>query len=410
VAELISSGPAEPGGPGTHRRPPAWLVVVVIAAGLIGAIRLWGGVSAPRDAPASPADLGPITPVPAPAPSGPAGEFSMRTRPGQIPRGMRLLIGPAHYGSPRARQRIAIVNDAGQTEPVDTLPIQSGQSVVLDRAPGATTVILQDERQAPIGAYVLPDAGGSISLGHDLDTIIPARGGGYFAADTGWAGAGRLVRFAADGRRGWERGFAPPTQIIRDTPYGLLVNVLSAKPNGTSGALRLVDPESGTVRHTLGAAGLVLAATDRRVAWIPSSCLDFPGQCSLVVTELDTRYQSEYAMPDGHVPSAAAFSPSQDALALSFPGTRDLEPGQDPDGFVAVQSMTSNEFRRMAGLSTEVKQSARLTWLGRDILLAVHDPDGHDRLLRWDRSADLPLLLPPQLPDYSAAAYLAAMT
>jgi hypothetical protein len=408
VAELISSGPVEPGGPGARWRPPTWLVVVVIAAGMIAAIKLWGGVSPPRDEPVPAATPIRITSAP---PSGPQGEFSMSTRPGTIPPGMRLVIGPAHYGSPRALQRIAVVNAAGETEPVDTLPVQSGQSVLLDRTPGATTVVLQDERQAPIGAYVLPDAGGRISLGAGLDTIIAARGGGYLAADTGWdSGTGRLAHFGPDGKRGWERAFSPPTQIIRDTPYGLLVNVQSAKPNGTSGALRLVDTTTGAPRHTIGAAGVVLAATDRKVAWVPSTCLDFPGQCSLVVTELDTRYQTEYVMPGGRVPYAGAFSPAQDMLALSFPGTHDQPPGQDPDGFVALQSLINNQFTRMDGLTTEPKQFARITWLGKDLLLAVHDPDGRDRLLLWDRSPALPYLLPPQLPDYSAASFVATMS
>jgi hypothetical protein len=408
VAELISSGSAEPGAPTGQWRPPTWLVVVVVAAGLIGAIKLWGGVSSPPDKSVTPAAATRLTSAP---PRGPEGEFSMNARPGAIPAGMRLLIGPAHYGSPRALQRIAVVNAAGQTEPVDTLPLQSGQSVLLDRLPGASTVVVQDERLAPIGAYVLPDAGGKIGLGHDIDTVIAARGGGYLAAATGSDGtAGLLTRFAANGRPAWTRSMSPLTTIIRDTPYGLLVSIHSAKPDTAASALSLVDTRSGRVMHTIGAAGLVLGATDRRVAWIPSTCLDFPGQCSLVVTELDTRYQSEYAMPQGRVPLAGVFSPAQDALALSFPGTRDLPTGQDPDGYVAVQSLVNNQFSRMDGLSTEVKQYARVTWLGKSILLGVHDPDGHDRLLLWDQTPDLPYLLPPQLPDYTAAAYLAAMT
>jgi hypothetical protein len=408
VAELISSGPAEPDAPGGQWRPPTWLIVVVVAAGLIGAIKLWGGVSSPTDRSVTPAAATRLTSAP---PRGPEGEFSMNARPGAIPAGMRLLIGPSHYGSPRAVQRIAVVNAAGETEPVNALPVQSGQSVLLDRIPGATTAIVQDERLAPVGAYVLPDAGGRIALGRDLDTVIAARGGGYLAARSGLDGDGaRLTRFSANGKVAWTRTMGPPAQIVRDTPYGLLVSIRSAKPDATSSALSLVDGRTGEVRHTIGAAGLVLGATDRKVAWIPSTCLDFPGQCSLVVTELDTRYQSEYGMPPGRVPLAAAFSPAEDALALSFPGTRDLPPGQDPDGYVAVQSLVTNQFHRMDGLTTEIKQYARVTWLGKDVLLGVHDPNGHDRLLRWDQTPDLPYVLPPQLPDYTAAAYLAAMT
>jgi hypothetical protein len=225
-------------------------------------------------------------------------------------------------------------------------------------------------------------------------------------------GQGLLRSYTAGGTLRWQRPLAPFTQVHRDTPAGLLAFVSSRHGvRIAGGALALLDTRTGRMIYGIGTADQVVASTDRKVAWIPYGCSEWPGHCSLIVTELDTRFQAEYVLPRGRVPTAGAFSPDEMTIALSFTGQHESVADLDPDGYVAVQSLVpGGQFLRLAGLATGAKQSAAVTWLhdGR-LLLAIHHPDGPDRLLIWNQINPRPSLLPTSLPPYSAAGYIATL-
>jgi hypothetical protein len=405
VTDVIASGPERPEH---RRRSPPWLVMLVVAAALAGAVRLWGGVSPP--APATPTALPLPTRVTAtPTPTGRPATFRLAGRSGTGPPGLRVLIGG---GGTAPGTRPLVVTGAGQAQPLPGVPPSTTSRLTsVQRLPAATVILVQDTDYRRISATVRPDRGPAVQLGPGLDTVVAAHGGGYIGTDTGWNRLpGRLAGYSPTGRLRWQRPLTTATLVHRDTPYGLLVQVVADPENSTSGALALVDARSGHLLHGIGATEVVLASTDRKVAWIPAGCGDWPAHCTLAVTDLRTRQDQFYDLPAGRRPSIAAFSPNETMLALSFAGEHTFIAHGDPDGYVSVLSLVTGQSQRMPGLTTRAKQAPALAWApDAQLVLGVNVDDELDRLLLWSPGQPGPVVLPATLPPYSAAVYLAVL-
>lgn len=406
MVDLISSGPQQP----VRRwRPPTWLVVVVVAAALAGAVRLWGSPAPPAHQAAPTAT--PTGPTAAPPP-GRVAKFRLSGRPGVAPAGLRLLISGTYTPSGRATSPATVASDGTVTALPGVRPtIQLPTDVA--RLPGGNVVVVRNQAFDPVDTYIQPDRGRNVHLGAGLDTVVAAHGGGYLAADSGTEDRpGRLVSYTPAGEIRWARRLTRPTWVQRDTRYGLLAEVISPATAGQPehGALALLDPRTGYLRHGIGAVDFVLASTEDKVAWVPYGCGEWPGHCTIAITDLRTREQQTIALPDGRPPTHAAFSPNQTMLALSFSGQHEFADQVDPDGYVAVLSLVTEQFERMPGLTTEAKQAPTVGW-GPDlqIVLGLHVEGRYDQLLLWTPGTPGPVLLPTRLAEYSASTYLAVL-
>jgi hypothetical protein len=406
VADLISSGPERP----VHRRrPPTWLVTLVVAAALGGAVWQWGGVSSPR--PRAEPTATSLRPTATPPPGRPA-TFRLSGRPGPAPPGLRLLVAGTYRQSGKATSPATVAADGTVTPLAGVRPAVQLPTEVR-RLPAANAVVVQNQEYRPVDTFVQPDRGANVHLGAGLDTVVAAHGGGYLAADSGTEDrAGRLVSYTATGQVRWRRPLADPTWIQRDTPYGLLAEVLATSVDGQHdhGALALLDPRGGHLVHGIGAVDTVLASTDEKVAWIPYGCGEWPSHCTLAVTDLRTRQQQTVSLPNGQPPSYAAFSPNQTMLALSFAGRPEFADQIDPDGYVSVLSLVTEQFERMPGLTTAAKQAPTVSWApDLQLVLGVNVDEQYDRVLLWSPGLPGPVVLPTRLAAYSAATYLAVL-
>lgn len=410
MADVIASGPERPE---PRRRPPPWLIMLVVVAALAGAVRLWGGASPTPAAPTALPEPGPQTASPTPTPTGRPATFRLAGRPGSAPPGLRVLIGGQYADTADGHTGPSVVTGAGRPQPLPGVgPSTATRLVTVQRLPGATAILIQDGRYRSLSATIRPDRGPAVELGPGLDTVVAAHGGGVIAADSGWTRRpGRLVGYTPTGRLRWQRPLREATIAQRDTPYGLLVQVVAEPDNSSSGRLALVEARSGHLLNDIGAAEVVLASTDDKVAWIPAGCDTPPRHCSaLAVTDLRTGRQQRYDLASGWPPSAAAFSPDGRTLAVSFAGQHDSVAQADPDGYVSVLSLDTHRSERMPGLTTGAKQAPTLGWDDDgDLVLGVNVDDEFDRLLLWDPGMPGPIVLPARLPPYTAATYLAVL-
>jgi hypothetical protein len=388
------------------------LVLLALVAAAVAAVRLWGGVSgAPQADPGTP-QVSPV-PVSTETPAGRVATFRLNGRPGAVPAGLRLLISGTFTQSGKATSPATVGADGRAIPLVGVRPaVQLPTSV--QRLDGATAVIVRNQGFQPVDSYVAPDHGGNVHLGAGLDTVLTAYGGGYLAASSGTEvpETGRLVSYTGSGQRRWERRLDDPTYLLRDTAYGLLAYVVTGREpdQSVAGALALLDARSGHLLHGIGAADFVLASTADKVAWIPYGCGEWPGHCTLAVTDLRTRQQQTISLPSGRAPVAAAFSPNETMLALSFAGEHEFADGVDPDGYVSVLTLPAETFQRMPGLTTPEKQAPTVAW-GPDLqlIIGVHVSDDEDRLLLYSPGWPGPVVLPPRLAPDSASTYLAVL-
>jgi hypothetical protein len=404
MPDVLESGP---GGAGRRRRP--WVLLLVVAAGvaLIG-LRASGlgdqGGSGPVSAASVPA---PTTqpersaaPVRAPAPGPPActdcrpGRFRLTARPGFGPAGLRLVVGGQHP---------AVLDLAtGRTTPIAGLRLAADQAATLYPVDGGLVAVISVAGGGPVDSYLLRDAGGTVRLGR-FDAAVPSRDGGLLAYDMGWnpPTPGRLVSFTAAGQRRWERTFRMPTSVIRDTPYGLLIQEFE-DPDTGGGPLRLIEPRTGRVRQDLAWAVQVLTGTDRYVVWLSGECRDDGGPCRLIVTDLGDGRSTARPVPLRRVPGTAAMTPDG-RLAVGVAGLHDFVSGSIRDGFVAVLDLATGTYTRLPGLTAQAKHVPALGWSpdGRWLLMAVQPDDQHDRLVLWRRGSAGLTVLPTVLPGWS---------
>lgn len=389
MADILASG--SPDGEGQRRRPPAWLLLLVAAAVLVG-LQAWRHRAPAPEAGPAPSPSATVSPAPSESegPTGAPARFRLEGRLGVGPAGLRLEVGgPA-----------PVVVDAhtGRVTPLPRLRrLAAGEFAELARLGAATVVVVKNGSLEPVATDVLPDAGGRVSV-PPSDGVVGAVDGGLLAFDSGVdRPPGRLVSLTAAGGLRWQRPFSVPTVVQADTPYGLLIQELPAPPS-TGGPLQLVDARTGALRRELGRPAYVVTSTPNAVAWFSSYCVDV---CQLTVTNVGTGRNTRYTMPDGRIPTYGAFSPDQRLLALGFPGLDDAVPVLKRDGFVVSLDLRTGQLATLPGLSTEARSAATPAWSPEGLLaLEVRSPpDGdHDRVVLW-RPGETRLTLLPLLPS-----------
>jgi hypothetical protein len=395
--DVLESGP---GRPGRWRRLWVLLLTVAGVAGLV-ALRVAASGSRPAapapPAAATPTAVGTVEPAPA-IPSCPTcrpGRFSLHATSGYGPAGMRVAVGGRHP---------AVLDIAtGRTTPVGPLHLESGQGTTLYPVPGGLVASIYGNGGDVVGGYLLPDSGGTVRLGA-FDQWLPDRDGGFLGYRGAWNGhTGLLAAYTSSGRERWRRVVLATASVLRDTPYGLLVQTLPTQDSGV-GPIQLLDARTGRVLRRIAVATSVLTSTDRAVVWLDGPCHDDGGPCRVVVTDLATGRGRTFPPPLGRVPSTAALSPDG-RLAVGVSGLHDFLPGAIRDGFAAVLDPTTGRLEPLPGLSTQAKHAPVVAWSPNRpwLLMAVQPDDYHDRLVLW-RVGDAELTaLPTALPAWSLA-------
>jgi WD40-like Beta Propeller Repeat len=403
VADVLSSG-YRPGDPGAGSRPPRRRWRALLAGGLVaaGAAYLAGHDSGGRpDRPPS-ADPSPsvqVRPAPNPFPTGPPATYRLDGDPGVGPAGMRLLVGGREPG----------VLDAGtgRLTPL-RFPWTPGDVAELDHAGGTTTALLHNLRRLRARGVAIGANGRAAELGSVLD-LLPLRDGSVLAEDcvgAGGTGPCTLTDYAATGTRRWRRTVPGRLDLVRDTPYGLLVE---ADQGDTGGVVRLEDPRTGTPKRVIGRAYTVLGADDRQVVFEPAAC---GSSCQLTLSDLATG-SSRYLPDNPGNPTVAAFSADGRRIAIGYAGmyAEDVSPSPQRDGYVQVIDQARSDFwQEVPDLTTGPASTALPVWApdGRLLLVVPTDGDGSGRVVVWRPDAPRITLLPVGLTGFYGLPGLAA--
>jgi hypothetical protein len=400
-ADVLESGP---GGSGRWRRP--WVLLLVVAAG-VALLGLWVAASGDQRPPRSPGAAPtstpsfsqPAWPTPSPVCCRP-GQYRLDGWQGYGPAGVRLLGG--------GHDPLVLDVHTGRTTPVHWLRLPRGQRLQLYQVGGGRLVgVVSSYNGDLVTAYLRRSSGGTVSLGA-FAVAIASRDGGLLAfrpdQPEGEHPPSRLASFTADGQLRWQRLIREPSEVVRDTPHGLLIHVFDDGTSPAGGSMRLVDPRTGVVRRDLGRAISVLASTDRAVAWLGGPC-QAEGECPLRVTDLRSGRTTGYPAPLGRTPGVAEFSPDGRLLALGVYGLHESVPGRVRDGFAGVLDLRSRVFTLVPGVSTGVKSVPALGWApdGQWLLMAVQSNDDQERLAMWRLGAGGVTVLPTVLPGWTLA-------
>jgi hypothetical protein len=205
----------------------------------------------------------------------------------------------------------------------------------------------------------------------------------------------------------WKRSAPSQLDLVRDTPYGLLVLA-----QGTVGeVVRLEDPRSGAVYRVIGRASGVLGADDRQVVFVPAAC---GSNCDLTLSDLDNGGSRSLAENPG-TPSVAAFSRDGRRLAIGYAGLLPDDPSTSPqrDGYVAVVDLDSafDRVRRVPELTTGPASTALPVWCpdGRLLLVVPTDGAGSGRVVAWTPGAPRVTILPIGLGGFYGRPGLVAL-
>jgi hypothetical protein len=402
VADVLSSGP-EPGGPPRARRrwttPLAAVLVAVTAAYLAG--HTGGGAGSGRPL-AADRSLDRQVPAPKPDPTGPpppAARYQLAGVPGVGPARVRMLIGGRDPG----------VLDAG-TGRLAALPVRKGlgEMAELDHAGGTTTVLLHNFSRLRARAVALGRGGRAVELGQVLDAV-PMRDGTVLTEDCeGGSGTGpcTLTGYAATGAVRWTRSVARQLDLVRDTPYGLLVQA----QGDAGGVVRLEEPRSGAVYRVIGRTYGVLGADDRQVVFVPAAC---GSDCALTLADLADG-ASRFLPENPGNPAVAAFSRDGRRLAIGYVGLLPDDPSTSPrrDGYVAVVDLDPafGRVRLVPRVTTGPASTALPVWSpdGRLLIAVPTDPAGSGRVVAWTPGAPRVTILPVGLTGFYGMPGLAA--
>jgi hypothetical protein len=392
MADVLSSGPASAEAgcrrPRSHRRRTTLLAAVLVAAGaVVLAVEAGGDPD------------GPTLPPARRGPPPPAAVYRLDGDPGTGPAGVRMLIGGRHPG----------VLDTG-TGRIAALPVPAlpGDLAELHHAGGTTTVLLHDASRLRSRAFTVRRNGTAVPLGRPID-VLPMRDGGVLAEDCsgpGYIGPCTLTAYGPSGDKGWSRTVPLKLDLIRDTPYGLLVG---ADEDDEGTLVRLEDPQSGAVYRIMGSAAAVLGADDRQVVFTPGACRS---ECELVVAALDGR-SSRILLADPGIPAVAAFSRDGRWLAVGYSGmsVNDGNASARRDGHVAVIDVARDgRWQPVPELTTGLASTALPVWApGGRLLLAVPTTAlGSGRVVVWTPGARRVTILPVPLTGFYGTAGLAA--
>jgi hypothetical protein len=395
VADVLTSGPERARPP--RRRWPTAVAGVVLA---LGAAYLAGHAGGAGPAAAPPTVR--IRPAPDPAPSGPSATYRLDGDPGPGPAGVKVLVGGYRPGILDAR--------TGGLTPL-RVPATPGSLAEVDRSGGVVTVMLQTTRRLRADAVAIGRDGRVTPLGQVLD-LLPLRDGTVLTEDCdSQAGSGpcRLTGRTAQGATRWQRVVPRQVDLIRDTPYGLLVR---ADQGGLGGVLRLEDARTGSRPHVLGRTYAVLGADDRQVVFLPAAC---GSDCDLTLTDLASGASRFLPQSPGN-PTVAAFSADGRRLAIGYAGLGSESPDASPtrDGYVAVLDASEPEWsdvRTVPGVATGVNSTALPVWApdGRLILVVPTDGSGSGRAVVWRPGDARVTVLPVGLTGFYGTPGLAAL-
>jgi hypothetical protein len=404
VADVLSSGP-EPGGPSRSRRrwttPLAGVLVAAAAAYLAG--HAGGAAGTDRPSAAEPSLDVRVRPAPNPARTGPPppiARYRLGGVPGLGPVAGRMLVGGREPG----------VLDTG-TGRLAALPIRTGPGDVaeLDHAGGTTTVLLHNANRLRARAVALGRDGPAAPLGQVLD-VLPMRDGTVLAEDcdgAGGTGPCTLTGYAATGAAGWKRSVPRQLDLVRDTPYGLLVRTYQGD---VGGVVRLENARSGAVYRVIGRTYAVLGADDRQVVFVPAAC---GSDCDLTLADL-TDGSSRFLPENPGNPVVAAFSPDGRRLAIGFAGMLPDDPStsRQRDGYVAVLDLDPafDHVRLVPELTTGPASTALPVWSadGRLLLAVPTDGAGSGRVVAWKPGTPRVTILPVGLAGFYGTPGLAA--
>jgi hypothetical protein len=343
-----------------------------------------------------------VRPAPNPprtGPPAPAATYRLNGDPGVGPAGMRLLVGGREPG----------VLDAG-TGRLAPLPIprSPGDVAELDHAGGTTTALLHNPARLRARGVALGANGKAAGVGSVLD-LLPLRDGSVLAEDcagAGGTGPCTLTDYAATGAGRWRRTVQRQIDLVRDTPYGLLVR---AYQGDAGGVVRLDDPRTGTLRRMIGRTYAVLGADDRQVVFEPAGC---GSECELILADLATG--SSRFLPDNPGnPTVAAFSADGRRLAIGYAGMLPEDPSASPlrDGYVQVIDLDrSDQWQQVPELTTGPASTALPVWApdGRLLLVVPTDAGGSGRVVAWRPGTPRLTVLPVGLTGFYGLPGLAA--
>jgi hypothetical protein len=336
---------------------------------------------------------------PRPGPPAPPATYRLDGDPGVGPAGMRLLIGGRQLG----------VLDAG-TGRLTPLPIpRSPRDVAeLDHAGGTTTAVLHNPGRLRARGVALGANGRAAEIGSVLD-LLPLRDGSVLAEDcagAGGTGPCTLTDYSATGAGRWRRAVPRQLDLVRDTPYGLLVR---AYQGDAGGVVRLEDPRTGTLKRMIGRTYAVLGADDRQVVFEPAAC---GSDCELTLADLSSG--ASRFLPDnpGH-PVVVAFSADDRRLAIGYAGMGAEDPSPSPqrDGYVVVIDLArSDRWQPVPDLSTGPASTALPVWApdGRLLLAVPTDGGGSGRVAVWKPGTPRITVLPVGLTGFYGLPGLAA--
>jgi hypothetical protein len=399
VADLLSSG-YEFGDP----RPPRRRWTRLVAGGMVAAAAAYlavqtGGSGGDPEASRLSVEL---RPAPDPARTGPPAaeaRYRLDGEPGAGPAGLRLLVGGRNPG--------VLDAGSGRLTPLP-LPHNRGDVAELNHAGGVTTAVLRNpNRLRPRGVAIGPD-GRAVQLGSLLD-LVPLRDGTVLGEDcAGGAGTGpcTLTNRTAAGALRWTRTVTRQLDLVRDTPYGLLVR---AYQGDVGGVARLEDARSGALHRVIGRTYAVLGADDRQVVFEPSGC---GPDCQLTVSDLASG-SSRFLSENPGDPSVAAFSADGRRIAIGYAGMLAEDPSASPqrDGYVVViDTERFDQYDIVPDLTTGAAATALPVWApdGRLVLVAPTDGAGAGRVATWTPGAARITLLPVVLRGFYGTPGLAA--
>lgn len=384
MADVLSSGPES--GPRPRRRwttPLAGLLVAATATVL--AVRT-GGADDTADLPRATGPSVVVRPAPTPARTGPpppAAVFRLDGVPGPGPPG-RLLVGGREPG--------VLDTATGRLTSLAGLLEAPGDRVTFEHRGGLTVALVKNPNQLrPRGAVLT--GGKVVDLG-PLLALLPMRDGTVLTEDcAGGGGTGPCVltsRTVTGGTR-WTRSVSRQLDLVRDTPYGLLVR---AYQGDLGGVARLEDPRTGKPVRIVGRTYAVLAATDEQVLFRRPDC---DSDCPLRLAELSGTAWRELPPGSGRAVTAAFAPDGRIAIAYAGLSPVDNSPSTERDGYVAVIDLTAGRMESVPGVGTVAASTPLPVWAPDGRLLVAVSDDGVGRLAAWRFRDEQVTVLPVRL-------------
>jgi hypothetical protein len=288
------------------------------------------------------------------------------------------------------------------------IPKTPGDVAELDHAGGTTTALLHNANRLRARAVALRPGGKAVRLSQVLD-LVPERDGSVLAEDCAGAGGTppcTLTGYAPTGAVRWKRTMPRQLDLIRDTPYGLLVRTYQGD---LGGVVRLEDPRSGGVYRVIGRTYAVLGADDRQVVFVPAGC---GSDCDLTLADLDSGSSRFLPEVPGN-PSVAAFSRDGRRLAIGFAGLLAEDPSASTqrDGYAVVMDLFGvYDWQPVPGVTTGPASTPLPVWAadGRLLLAVPTDGAGSGRVVAWKPGAPRVTILPVGLTGFYGMPGLAA--